>query len=88
MSLWSDAESAVSPTANDVDIAHVIGPATVPRADERKANVVQDTVDDFRDGIRNVDNEQGITEDLGTRVIDGTYVILERYLNHLERSCF
>jgi hypothetical protein len=69
VSLWSDAETAASQTANDVDTAPVIGLATVPRADESI----------------NVDNEQGIIEDLAARVIDGAHVILNRYLNHPER---
>jgi len=72
----------------------VIGVATVPRADESikvdndKVHGVQDTAEGVRDGTRNVDNEQGIIEDLGARVIDGAHVILSRYLNHPEGLCF
>jgi hypothetical protein len=81
--------------ANDVDTAPVIGLGTVSGADESikrkvdndndKAHGVQDTVEGVRDGTRNVDNEQGIIEDLGARFIDGAHTILNRYLNHLER---
>jgi hypothetical protein len=83
MSLWSDAENAAGPsqTANDVDTAPVIDLSTVPGADESREIKVDD------DGTRNVDNEQGIIEDTGARVIDGAHVILDRlgYLNHPER---
>jgi hypothetical protein len=97
MSLWSDAENAAGPsqTANDVDTAPVIALSTVPGADEsRKIKVDDDkehgapgTIEGVRDGTRNVDNEQGIIEDTGARVIDGAHVILDRlgYLNHPER---
>jgi hypothetical protein len=93
VSLWLDAENAASQTANDVDTAPVIGLVTVPGADESikikvdddKVYGVQDTVEGVLDGMRNVDNEQGIIEDLAARVIDGAHVILNRYLNHPER---
>jgi hypothetical protein len=96
MSLWSDAENAASQTANDVDTAPVIGLATGPGTDESikikvdgdKMHGVQDTIEGVRDGTRNVDNEQGIIEDLGARVIDGTHAVLKRYLNHPERLYF
>jgi hypothetical protein len=96
MSLWSDAENMASQPANDIDTAPVMGLATVPGADESikikvdddKVHDAQDTVEGVRDGTRNVDNEQGIIEDLGARVIDGALVILNRYLNHPERLCF
>jgi hypothetical protein len=96
MSLSSDAENAASQTANDVDTAPVIGLVTVPGADESikikvdddKVIGIQDTVEGVRDGTRNVENEQGVTEDLGARVIDGAHVILNRYLNHPERLYF
>jgi hypothetical protein len=68
---------------------------TVPGADESikikvdddKVYGVQDTVEGVLDGLgtRNVDNEQGVIEDLAARVIDGAHVILNRYLNHPER---
>jgi hypothetical protein len=93
VSLWLDAKNAASQTANDVDTAPVIGLVTVPGADESikikvdddKVYGVQDTVEGVLDGMRNVDNEQGIIEDLAARVIDGAHVILNRYLNHPER---
>jgi hypothetical protein len=74
----------------------VIGLATVPGADETikikadddKVCGIQDTVEGVRDGTRNVENELGIIEDLGARVIDGAHVILSRYLNHPERLYF
>jgi len=83
MYLWSDVENAASPsqTANDVDTAPVIDLATVPGADGR-IKMVDDEghdVQDFeavKDRTRNVDDEQGIIEDLGPRVIDGAHVIL------------
>jgi hypothetical protein len=92
MSLWPDAENTASQTANDVDTALVIGLETVPEADESikikvdddKVYGVQDTVEGVRDGTRDVENERGIVEDLGARVIDGAHVILNRYLNHPE----
>jgi len=90
--LWSDAENAASQAANDVDAAPVIGPATVPGADEsikikvdhNKVYDVQDRVEGVRDGTKNVDDEQGIIEDLGARVIDSAHVVLNRYPNHPE----
>jgi hypothetical protein len=95
MSLWSDAENAASQTAKDVDTVPVIGLATVPGDESIKIKVVddkvhgvQDAVEGVRDGTRNVDNEQGITEDLGARVIDGPHIILNQYLNHSERLWF
>jgi hypothetical protein len=97
MSLLSDAENAASQTANDADTVTVIGLATVPGADgsikikddDDKVHGLQDMVEGVRDGTRNVDNEQGIIEDIGARVIDGARVILKRYLNHPERLyCF
>jgi hypothetical protein len=95
MSLLSDAENATSQTANKVDTAPVIGLATVPavgsikiKDDDDKVHGVQGTIEGVRDGTRNVDNEQGIIEDLGARVIDGAHVILNRYLNHPELSYF
>ena len=69
----------------------MIGLATVSRADESikvdndKAHGIQDTVEDVRDGTRNVDNKQGSIEDLGARVTDGAHVIFSRYLNRPER---
>jgi hypothetical protein len=99
MSLLSDAENAASQIADDVDTAPVIGLATVPGADgsvkikddDDKVHGVQGTIEGVRDGTMNVDNEQGIIEDPGARVIDGAHVILDRlgYLNHPERLyCF
>jgi hypothetical protein len=86
MSLWSDAENVASQTANDVDTAPGIGLMTVPGAGESiKIKVEEDTVEGVRDGTRNVDNEQGIIEDPGARVIDGAHVILHQYLNHTKR---
>ncbi len=90
--LWSGAENAASQAANDVDAAPVIGPATVPGADESikikvdhdKVYDVQDTVEGVRDGTKNVDDEQCIIEDLGARVIDSAHVVLNRYPNHPE----
>jgi hypothetical protein len=74
----------------------VIGLATVPGAgesirikvDDDKLYSVQDTVKGVRDGTRSVDNEQGIIEDLGARVIDGAHVVLNQFLNHTERYIF
>ena len=43
------------------------------------------TIELVQDGTRNVDNEQGIIEDLEARDIDSAHVILNRYLNHPER---
>jgi hypothetical protein len=74
----------------------VAGPATVAGADESirinadddKVHGVQDTVEGVRDGTRNVDSEQGIIEDLGSRVIEGPNAILNRHINHPERLYF
>jgi hypothetical protein len=71
----------------------VIGPATVPGTDESiklkddhdKVYGVQDTVEGVREGTKNVNDEQGIIEGLGARVIDSAHVVLNRYPNHLER---
>jgi hypothetical protein len=56
--------------------------------DDDKVHDVQDTDEGVRDGTRNVDNEQGIIEDLEARVIYDAYVILDRYLDHPERLSF
>ena len=84
MSLWSDAENAASQAANVVDTVPVMGLATVPKADksqkiveDEKVHGVQETVEAARDGTKDVDNGQGIIEDIGTRVIDGAHVILK-----------
>jgi hypothetical protein len=88
----SDAENAAIRTANDVDTAPGIGLATVPGADESikmveddKVHGIQNTVEVVRNGTRDVDDEQGIKEDLGERFSDGAHVILNKYLNHPER---
>jgi hypothetical protein len=49
------------------------------RSDTQKVagQTAQDTVGSVRDGTRNIDNELGITEDLGARVIDGACIILK-----------
>jgi hypothetical protein len=95
VSLWSDADNTASQTAYDVDTVPATGPATVHGVDESirindddKVHGVHDAVESVRDGTRNVDSEQGIIEDLGSRVIEGAHVILNRHLNHLERLYF
>jgi hypothetical protein len=70
MFLWSDAETAASQTTNDFHTVPVIGTATVPRGIDSEVHGTGDTVEGVRDGTRNVDNEQGIIEDLGAREID------------------
>jgi hypothetical protein len=92
MSLWSDAENAASQTANNIDTAPMIGPATDKsikiKVDDDRVHSVQDTVEGVRDGTRNVENEQGIIEDLGARATDGAHAILNRYVNHPEPLFF
>ncbi|KAN0118303.1 hypothetical protein V8E52_005279 [Russula decolorans] len=76
----NDAENAASQTANNIDTAPMIGPATDKsikiKVDDDRVHSVQDTVEGVRDGTRNVENEQGIIEDLGARATDGDEKII------------
>jgi hypothetical protein len=56
--------------------------------DDEEVHGIQDAVEGVQDDTRNVDNGQGIIEDLGARVIDGAHVILNQYSSHPERLIF